>query len=254
MTYIRVLSWNALGGNSNNLANAITAMNIDITVLQETPNLALNAFYVPLNALVGYTLHGPIRENASRHTPAGQLISPDPNVIRSYAVVTRNHTIPPATVAAALVDYTADAAYAPVPNLAFNAAARGMSLRPPLRVTFTHSGNPCIIYNWHSPIGHQNTVGLNLFDGCQTLATDIATNSLVLIGADLNVDPLPAAYFPNFDAIADGYDHVLAINTAPVAVPVMDIRTLPGTGLANIAALNGLYAYPHWAVPARVRY
>lgn len=250
MPHIRALTWNAYGGNTANLAAAINSLNIDITVLQETRNNIGAAFYGPLTALAGYTVSGPFRENVSRQTPAGNVFHPDPNLIRSYAVVSRNATV--AAVAAALVDYTADGAYV-IPNSAFNAGLQGFNLRPPLRVTFTHQGNNCIIYNWHAPLLHQNARGLQLFNGCNTLANDVASGDLVIIGADMNANPLPNNRFVAFEGLADGYDHLLATNTAG-ANPVRDLRLVGGVTALQIGMLNALYAAPHWAVPARISY
>jgi hypothetical protein len=250
MPNIRVLTWNAYGGNTGNLAIAINSLNIDVTVLQETHNQRASAFYLPLNALVGYTVYGPFSENAVRMTPTGNRIAYDPNVRRSYAVVTRNATV--GGVACALVDYTNDGAYI-IPNSAFTAASQGFSLRPPLRVTFTHNGNACRIYNWHAPLLHQNAMGLSLFNGCNTLAADVGSGNLVVIGADMNANPLPAQYFATFDGLADGYDHLLATNTNG-ANPVVDSRTVAGITPAQVNHLNALYAAPHWAVSADINY
>lgn len=185
-----------------------------------------------------------------RQTPTGQNFYPDPNTIRSYAVVTRNMTV--GAVAGALVDYTMDGAYV-IPNNAFAAGAAGFTLRPPLRVTFTHIGNNCVLYGWHAPLLHQNATGLSLFDGCQTLANDVGTGNLVIIGADMNANPLPGHYFAAFQGLADGYDHMLGTNTVGLN-PVRDLRTITGVTVQQIGYLNALYAAPHWAVPARISY
>ncbi|MCY1077521.1 endonuclease/exonuclease/phosphatase family protein [Archangium lansingense] len=250
MPNIRVLTWNAFGGSTANLATAINSLNIDVTVLQETHNNGANAFYNPLNALGGYTVSGPFTENVTRQTPTGNNFYPDPSQRRSYAVVTRNATV--GAVAAALVDYTTDGAYV-IPNSAFNAGMQGFTYRPPLRVTFTHNGNACVIYNWHAPLIHQNARGIQLFDGCNTLANDVAGGNLVIIGADMNNNALPAHRFAAFDGLADGYDHLLAANTVG-ANPVVDLRTLAGVTAVQIGYLNALYSAPHWAVPARISY
>ncbi len=250
MPNIRVLTWNAYGGNTTNLATAINSLNIDVTVLQETHNQGANAFYTPLNGLANYTVWGPYTENVTRQTPTGNNFYPDPHLRRSYAVVTRNATV--GGVAAALVDYTTDGAYV-IPNSAFNAGQQGFTYRPPLRVTFTHNGNNCIIYNWHAPLLHQNARGLQLFDGCNTLANDLGSGDLVIIGADMNANPLPGNRFAAFTGLADGYDHLLAANTVG-ANPVVDLRTVVGVTAMQIGYLNALYAAPHWAVPARISY
>ena len=247
MPAISVLSWNAFGGNITALANAIASLNIDFTVIQEANNNAGHAWYNPLNALVGYTVVGGIRENVGRNTPGGNLMAPEPNLVRSYAYVYRNATI--AAVNHTLVNYVTDGAYV-VPNGAFNASQQGYNLRPPLRIDFTHNGNAVYFYTWHAPIGHTNTRGLTLVDGCQTLQTDVNTNDLVIIGADTNTVNINN-YFNAFAGVQDHYDVVIAANTAGAGV--VDTRTT-GITLPQIGLLNALYVNPHWAVPAIVNY
>lgn len=247
MPTIRVLTWNAFGMTANitGLANAITSLNIDLTVIQEANNNAGNAYYLPLNGLAGYTLVPAIPENATRQTPTGQNIHPNPSVVRSYAYVYRNATV--GAVNHGLLDYTLDTAYV-VPNSAFNASAQGFNLRPPLWIDLQHNGNTIHVYTWHAPIGHTNNTGLNLFDGCDTLANDIGSGDLVIIAGDTNTNNL-TNHFNDFDGIQDGYDAVLAANTAGV----VDMRTTAITA-GQITLLNALYQAPHWAVPASIQY
>jgi hypothetical protein len=254
MPIISVLSWNAYGGNIANLATAIVSCNIDLVVIQEAARQANAAFYNSLNALApGYGLLPAIAENQTWQTPAGNNISPDPSLIRAYAVVYNTATIgapgagPGGAPVAALVDYTAEFV---CPNSAFQAGLNGFSQRPPVRVTFSHGGNDCVIYTWHAPLSHRNAQGIRMFDGCPTLANDVGSGDLVIIGGDMNNKKISAARFAAFDALQDGYDHVFAANI----VGIQDTRLVGGVTALQIGHLNALYAAPHWAVPATITY
>lgn len=246
MPTISVLSWNAYGGNITNLATAITSCNIDIVVIQEAARQANVPFYAPLNALApGYGVLPAIAENQTWRTPTGSNIYPDPSQLRAYAVVYNTATI--GAPVAALVDYTTQHV---CPNSAFQACLDGFSQRPPLRVSFVHAGNTCVIYTWHAPLMHRNGQGIRMFDGCPMLAQDVASGNLVVIGGDMNNKKIPTTRFAAFDALQDGYDHVFAANITGI----QDTRLVAGTTPVQIGHLNALYAAPHWAVPATLTY
>lgn len=246
MPTIRAMTWNAYGGSTADLAAAVSALDVDLTVLQEAHNSPGSAFYGPLLALApAFAVAGPFRENQVRATPSGQMLCPEPSLVRSYAVVYRTATI--SNVAASLVDYTAD--YHPIPASAFNAAQAGYNQRPPLRITFTHGGQHGVVYSWHAPLLHANARALALFDRCPSLANDVASGRLVLIGADMNQRSLSPQLFQAFEGLEDGYDHLLAAN----AVAVRDLRTT-GLPAVEVAHLDNLFAAPHWAVSAEIDY
>jgi hypothetical protein len=244
---IRVMTWNAYGGDTEHLADAIRSLDIDITLLQEARNSPGATFYAPLLRLApDFAVAGPFRENQVRATPAGQMLAPEPSQMRSYAVVFRTATV--SNVAAALLDYTADYRSL-VPRSAFDAAAAGFNLRPPLRITFSHAGTTGVVYNWHAPLSPTNVRALALFDGCATLASDVASGRLVVIGADMNDTSLAQHLFQAFEGLEDGYDHLLAAN----ASNVRDLRTL-GIPPQQITLLDALRGDAHYVVPAEIDY
>jgi hypothetical protein len=242
---IRVMTWNAYGGDTSGLAAAVGSLDIDLVVLQEASASLGAAFYAPLLALAPtFEVAGPFRENQVRMTPSGQTLAPDPGLVRSYAIIHRAATIQ--NVAASLVDYTIDH---PIPSSAFAAAQAGYNQRPPLRITFQHQGRHGVIYNWHAPFGLWTTRALSLFDGSRALANDVASGRLVLIGADMNQRSLSSQLFQMFDGLEEGYDHLLAAN----ATAVRDLRTA-GIQASQITLLNNLFSDAHWAVPAEIDY
>lgn len=236
---MRLLSWNVLGGNSVDLATALTAHKIDMCVLQEAKVNAADPWYVPLNTLKGYTVRPLIPENETRKLPGGATLYPAESQIRAYAIVTRDATIPVASkMTLTLVNYVKDAVWGPkCPSDPFEAAAKGYNQRTPLAIDLSFAGSPTTVFTWHAPEGPWNTTGMKMFDGSGAL--DNAKTHRTVIAGDLNVESV-AAYFSGFAGVQQKnskIDYVLGNTT------LNDVTEIPGIDLQG---------GNHWAVAAEV--
>jgi hypothetical protein len=233
---MRILTWNALGGNTAALAEVLQAKEIDLCVLQEAKVDGDDRWYEPLATIPGYALEPPALENVSRQLPGGRTLHPAEGVIRAYAIVWREETVD--DVKLELVDYTKDGYWGPkTPSDPSKAADEGYNQRPPLEIALRSDGRLTSVFTWHAPLGHWNSPCLEMFEESATLAG--ALRGPTVIAGDLNTTSV-APYFAGFSGLQEAHsriDYVLADSTCS------GVKEIPGIELQ---------AGSHWALAAEV--
>jgi hypothetical protein len=242
---VRILSWNAFGGNTAALAAAIAANNIDLCVLQEAKRNGNSSWYTPLRQqLPNYGLHV-IPENQSIRAPNWPMsLPPADSQIRAYALLWHEATVLP--LASELIDYTRDGVWGPpgrqVPNRQ-KAAEEGYNQRPPLKLELEFGGHVTTVFTWHAPLGLWNAWTLNMFEKSQTLANAVGPRGgapgRTVIAADLN-NPNVHPYFSKFEGLQQANSRIDYI--------------IANTTLAKVVEIPGinLQAGFHWAMAADV--
>jgi len=234
---VRILTWNAFGGDTAALAAALTASNIDLCVLQEAQVSPASPWYASLAGLAGYALTPGVLENEDHVLAKGKLYPADSQV-RAYAIVRRTATIPAPPVMQ-LVDYTKDGVWGPsTPPDPFTAAQQGYNQRPPLTIQFPFGGVATTVFTWHAPqVSIWNPLAMSMFDQSQALAGAVMQRAV--IAGDLNARSV-AGHFGAFAGVQQQdskLDYVLA-----------------NTTLAKVSEIPGinLHAGSHWALAADV--
>lgn len=234
---MRILSWNAHGGDGEALAETLAAKAIDLCVLQEAKVKADDPWYEPLSELQGYAVLAPQAENVCRKLPGGTL-APAEGVIRAYTVVRREATVPAAAIG--LLDFTED------PNLKeklpadpFDAAQLGYNLRPPLTIQLNFGEQPVTVFSWHAPLGHTTKTGIDLFRGSKAYSDAVAGHAV--IAGDLNVKSVAGIFiaFAGVQETNSKLDYILA-NTE-----LGKVKEIGGVALKGDA---------HWAIAATVEW
>lgn len=262
MPNLNLMTWNVYGGDTNLLMQAMTGaapppnagvnLNLDLVILEEAVNQVANQnFYNPINTLTAhhnYGRFGPILENFSSLVLPGtnKRIYAAQGVNRSYVVLYRTGSIN--SLGGGLLNWTTDPNLQ-VPQTAFEAAQDGFNQRPPLVVTFNHRDGgidrAMTLFAWHAPVGHYNTVSMDMLDESARLTNAEAGGGRVIIAGDLNTANL-GAYFNNFAGLQDKFDYILSNFGA-----VTDLRNV----VANSGPLlDQLWGDAHPAVAGQIAY
>jgi endonuclease/exonuclease/phosphatase family metal-dependent hydrolase len=237
---MRIVSWNAKGadaGKMQQLAQQLRDEEIDVCVLQEAHAQADN-WYAPLQNLNGYELEPALPENQPRNTSAGQL-APAGGKNDAYAVVWKTATVA-LRGAPYLLDYTTDGYWGPrMPSNKFGMEEKGYNQRPPLVIPITYQGANAMVFTWHAPQDHWNTMSLDMFGRSQELA-DAGTMPTVIAG-DLNTKSVSGDFqgFVGLQQKNSKLDYILA-NT-----DLSKVTEIPGVSISG---------REHWAIAAEVRW